>query len=211
MKEKMQKKRQAILEAALLVFTQNGYEKTKIIDVAKIAGVGKGTVYEYFDSKEALFRCLLEEYCELYKTNVKEILGGLEDASAREQLLTVMHMEGALKKQVHLRSLNPVQLFVEFTNFPGLKQAIQSMLKFKFEVVCGILKEGMEKGEFRQCSIPLAAAALMGAGATVDTLSECPDGFDDCEEAAREMVDAEELMGFTDENLLDLLIRGLHF
>ena len=47
-------KRQLIMDAALQVFVQNGYEKTKIIDVAKTAGIGKGTVYEYFSSKEEL-------------------------------------------------------------------------------------------------------------------------------------------------------------
>ena len=49
------KKRQLIMEAALQVFVEHGYEKTKIIDVARTAGIGKGTVYEYLKSKEALF------------------------------------------------------------------------------------------------------------------------------------------------------------
>ena len=46
MKDKTQK-RQRIMDAALQVFVKSGYEKTKIIDVAQAAGIGKGTVYEY--------------------------------------------------------------------------------------------------------------------------------------------------------------------
>ena len=84
---------------------------------------------------------------------------------------------------------------VEFTNFPGLKQAIQEMLKFKFDTVCNILEEGVNSGEFRQINIPLATAALMGAGSSIEVLSQAP------------QYDQEE---FTEENLLDLLIYGLH-
>lgn len=184
------KKRQLIMEAALQVFVEHGYEKTKIIDVARTAGIGKGTVYEYFESKEALFCCILEEYCEYYKEGVRKILVDLNDAGCQEKLLSVIRMEEELKDQVHLKSLNPVQLMTEFTNFPGLKQAIQVMLKFKFDTVCEILNEGVKNGEFRSVNIPLATAALMGASSAVDLISD-------------------EIQDYTDENLLDLMIHGL--
>lgn len=184
------KKRQLIMEAALQVFVEHGYEKTKIIDVARTAGIGKGTVYEYFESKEALFCCILEEYCEYYKEGVRKILSDLKDTGCQEKLLSVIRMEEELKDQVHLKSLNPVQLMTEFTNFPGLKQAIQVMLKFKFDTVCEILNEGVKNGEFRPVNIPLATAALMGASSAVDLISD-------------------EIQDYTDENLLDLMIHGL--
>lgn len=208
MKDKS-KKRQLIMDAALQVFVEHGYEKTKIIDVAQIAGIGKGTVYEYFESKEALFCCILEEYCEYYKEGVRKILVDWKDAGCQEKLLSVIRMEDDLKHQVHLKSLNPVQLMTEFTNFPGLKQAIQVMLKFKFDTVCDILNEGVRKGEFRPVNIPLATAALMGASSTLDMISAQVEGAGNCGEGAEPLVAAECLCGFTDENLLDLLIHGL--
>ena len=165
------KKRQLIMEAALQVFVEHGYEKTKIIDVARTAGIGKGTVYEYFESKEALFCCILEEYCEYYKEGVRKILSDLKDTGCQEKLLSVIHM-------------------TEFTNFPGLKQAIHVMLKFKFDTVCEILNEGVKNGEFRPVNIPLATAALMGASSAVDLISD-------------------EIQVYSDESLLDLLIYGL--
>ena len=45
-----------ILEAAKHVFGESGYAGTKLEDVARRAGVSKGTLYLYFDGKEALFR-----------------------------------------------------------------------------------------------------------------------------------------------------------
>jgi len=47
-------KRQHIMGSAMNVFLRKGYRETKIKDIAEEAGIGKGTIYEYFDSKEDL-------------------------------------------------------------------------------------------------------------------------------------------------------------
>jgi AcrR family transcriptional regulator len=52
-------RRQAILEAALTVFAERGYEAARLDDVAARAGVAKGTLYLYFKDKEALFAALV--------------------------------------------------------------------------------------------------------------------------------------------------------
>ncbi len=49
-----QKKHEKILRAALKVFSDRGMTEFKMIDVARAAGIGKGTIYEYFSSKEEL-------------------------------------------------------------------------------------------------------------------------------------------------------------
>lgn len=54
-------RRRAILDAALAVFSQNGFAGARLDDVARRAGVAKGTLYLYFTDKEALFRGLVEE------------------------------------------------------------------------------------------------------------------------------------------------------
>lgn len=47
-------KRQEILEAAIAVFVEKGYHGAKMADIALAAGMGKGTLYEYFPTKESL-------------------------------------------------------------------------------------------------------------------------------------------------------------
>ena len=54
-------KRELIIHAAIKVFGRTGLEKGKIADIAREAGIGKGTVYEYFRSKDELFQAI-EEY-----------------------------------------------------------------------------------------------------------------------------------------------------
>jgi AcrR family transcriptional regulator len=51
-------KREAILDAALELFGRYGFRRTSIDDIARAAGVAKGTVYLYVENKEALFRTL---------------------------------------------------------------------------------------------------------------------------------------------------------
>src|SRR5262252_1714617 len=54
--ERSEARRQAILAAALEEFCARGFAATRIDDVAARAGVAKGTIYLYFDDKQALFR-----------------------------------------------------------------------------------------------------------------------------------------------------------
>ena len=52
-------RREAILDAALTVFAEHGYEAARLDEVARRAGVAKGTLYLYFKDKEALFESLI--------------------------------------------------------------------------------------------------------------------------------------------------------
>lgn len=56
-KNKMKKK---ILDSALIYFARNGYAGTKISDLARFIGIGQGTLYSYFSSKEELFKVIAE-------------------------------------------------------------------------------------------------------------------------------------------------------
>ncbi len=58
--EEKSKRRDEILAAAKRVFAQSGFHSTTMADVAKEAGLSYGTVYWYFDSKEALFHALMD-------------------------------------------------------------------------------------------------------------------------------------------------------
>lgn len=61
---KPQRRRQEILEAALRLFNERGFESTTVADIAGAAGAAKGTVYLYFPSKEDVLRGLYEAFYE---------------------------------------------------------------------------------------------------------------------------------------------------
>ena len=64
-------RREAILEAALDEFSQRGFEAARLDDVAKRAGIAKGTIYLYFRDKETLFQ-------ELIRSMLTPVIGGIE-------------------------------------------------------------------------------------------------------------------------------------
>lgn len=55
-------KREAILEAALDLFVQRGFHGTAVPHIAERAGVGAGTIYRYFENKEALVNALYQRF-----------------------------------------------------------------------------------------------------------------------------------------------------
>ncbi len=85
-------KREEILEAASRVFAEKEFHEVLIDDVAALAGVGKGTVYRYFRTKEELyFETILQAFDDLYallvKTSSKEVSAtGRLERIARETL-----------------------------------------------------------------------------------------------------------------------------
>lgn len=78
MRIKSDTRRQAILEAAKAVFEETGYERASMAEVAARAGSSKATLYNYFESKEALFFELIEYTAGLH-TGSKCFLRDSED------------------------------------------------------------------------------------------------------------------------------------
>ena len=58
-------RKQEIIDTALKLFGEKGYEKTSITDIAKAIGVAQGLCYRYFPSKEVLFDSAIEQYADV--------------------------------------------------------------------------------------------------------------------------------------------------
>jgi len=78
--QEKEERRQVILRAAREVFFENGFHRATVDNVAERAGVSKGTVYLYFESKETILALLLLE-------GLDELIEKLEDAYAAEETL----------------------------------------------------------------------------------------------------------------------------
>jgi AcrR family transcriptional regulator len=90
-KEAAEQRRQAILEAARTVFARQGYAATGVEDIAEQAGIGKGTLYLYFPSKEQIYlAALLEEARRL-------------DSDSREAMAVAASWQDKLRAFVEVR------------------------------------------------------------------------------------------------------------
>lgn len=57
-----EERRQNILEAATRIFALRGFEGATVAEIAREAGIAKGTIYLYFKSKDKIFRAIIEEF-----------------------------------------------------------------------------------------------------------------------------------------------------
>ena len=75
-----------IIQNALRLFSERGYYKTRMIDIASSMGVSKGAIYQYFDSKQELLTAVLETHVKTRGHEVQTFLesGGLQAFSTGE-------------------------------------------------------------------------------------------------------------------------------
>ncbi len=112
-------KRRQILEGARKVFLAQGFDGASMGEIAKVAGVSKGTLYVYFDSKESLFEALTTEE----KQGLAEVLFKLdrEDPDVRGVLRKLGLSYQRMGKPEHISSIRMVMGAAE--KFPRLGQA----------------------------------------------------------------------------------------
>jgi len=75
-----QQTQKQIVDAAFELFANEGYSKTSIAVVAKNAGISKGLIYHYFDSKEAILEAIFDKLVEIgeHVTDFPEDFGPAE-------------------------------------------------------------------------------------------------------------------------------------
>lgn len=80
-------KRRRILDAALQVFAEEGLNRGKIATIARRAGIGKGTVYEYFRSKEEIFEVIFQDFFRQMFAGYQELFRAKIDARRKLELV----------------------------------------------------------------------------------------------------------------------------
>ena len=83
-----EKKAEAISDAALKVFREHGYNKTRMADIAQMAGMGKGTLYEYFKDKGDILRFAFDQYFSVFSEGVLKAMK--EKTKPSERILSLI-------------------------------------------------------------------------------------------------------------------------
>ena len=147
-----------ILDAALAVFAQKGFAATKLDDVAAKAGITKGTIYLYFDSKQALFEALARQSVGAQIQQVTAQLANFSGTSA-ELLRFVLSTMGRFAMTSD-RVVLPRLVLAEAANFPELAEFWRrEIIERGIALMSGIIQRGIDRGEFRKIE-PQHAARL---------------------------------------------------
>lgn len=148
-----------IINAALELFVERGYAGTKLEEVARRAGVTKGTMYLYFESKEALFKAVVRA---VVLPNLERAEHELADftGSSRALLESLLRewwraMEGSRASGL------PKLIISEAANFPELARFFHNEVVARaHRITVAVLRRGVDAGEFRPLDLDYTARAL---------------------------------------------------
>ena len=157
-----------ILDAALKVFAGKGYAAARMEDIAQQAGVTKGTIYLYFESKEAVFKALVRESLGSTIGKVTADVATFEGSSRFliRMVLTTLARVLSEGDKVAL----PKIVIAESANFPWLAEFYRfEVIERGLSLMSGLVARGIERGEFRAlppqhvarlCVAPMLLAAI---------------------------------------------------
>ena len=176
-------KRRQILDAAVRVFADHGYHRSRVGDIAKDAGVAHGLLYHYFASKEDVLRTIFAE-------NWGDLVARFRAVEASDEPAPEK-LEGIAKILLRTWRNNPALVTVMVREV-ARSQQIQDQVDVvgeAFAIVQRVIEEGQATGDFRSDVDPRMASWIVYGGLeevlTGWVLGQLPDGEDDVVRAER--------------------------
>lgn len=151
---------QELLAAALDLFVERGFAATRLDDVAKMAGVSKGTLYLYFTSKEELFKAVVRE-------NVVPLLGEAEQLMDTHTGSSADLLRGFIMtwwQKIGETKLSGISklMTAESGNFPEVAQFYHDEVIVRCNVFINrMLQRGIDSGEFRAMNVEMANRVIV--------------------------------------------------
>jgi len=141
-------KQKQVFEAAVEEFSEKGYSQASMNTLAKNAGISKGSIFQYFTSKESLFDYVIGIATEQIKNHLKHIREEVasEDFFARMERF-LMAGFGFIQKHPHLARIYFRML--QSGDAPFSSRRIQKLNKKAQSFLLDLIKEGVERGELR--------------------------------------------------------------
>ncbi|MFH1069049.1 MAG: TetR/AcrR family transcriptional regulator [Candidatus Glassbacteria bacterium] len=148
--------RQQIREAVASVIARYGVQGLTMEKIASEAGVAKGTLYRYFNSKSRLLRDTVDSCFACMTEEINRILGGNEPARERIARMIRCHLEYFDRNRAFFRVL----LYERNLSQSSLNRFTNSLYRSFLERIAAVISEGIAAGAFREVS-PLMAASLV--------------------------------------------------
>jgi AcrR family transcriptional regulator len=155
-------RKEAILQAAIELFAEKGFEATPTSEVAKRAGVAEGTIFHHFRSKDDVIVLLFEQMADIYLEGMEEVTKQAESGLDGVEAIIRFHFrfsdERSKESLVLIRDF-PLRLFV-----PGSRylEVIKGRLMRLMAAMEGCIELGKKDGSIRD--VPTKEAVFMIRG-----------------------------------------------
>ncbi len=158
-----EKKKEDIILAALKMFSEKGFLRTTIKDIAEQAGIGKGTVYEYFKDKEEIIQSSFFYFQRFLEVDMEKIL-----LSDKNGALKLSDLIKAILKVLNNKEGNYLDLMFDFwaEGMKGNKKGIMLTEMKRFydiyrKMIEDIIIEGIKDGSIREDIDPFETASIL--------------------------------------------------
>lgn len=151
-------KRARIMNAAVEEFANNGFENTSIQQIAKKSGISVGSVYKYFENKEALFTSVVQQGLSTLEGLLVELADSSEDIYIKADII-IRNLLDFSRKQPNL-----VKLYCQLTTggnsefLDGLSQRIEAL---SASIYTEAISKAQETGDVRKDANPAFFAFLL--------------------------------------------------
>jgi AcrR family transcriptional regulator len=160
------RRRGQITSAARQVFARKGYDAATVDEIAEVAGVSKGSIYNYFRSKEDILVATAEAWLDTYEEYTKQMT--TLEATASSKLLAVQRRHTRETIKGWDRVLVQVEFWSELLRQPEIARNYARMFRNARSLLAATIEEGIASGEFRPVPAKEVASLMM---AMVDGLT----------------------------------------
>lgn len=151
--------RNDIVKSAAGVFAKFGFKKTTVDDIAQALRKGKSSIYYYFNSKEDIFKAVVEKEADSLRAKIEEIMASEMDTIEKIRAYVETRM-------LSVKVMSNYHTFVNDNDVSNLDLIEKLRVKYDTEeliIIKMLLKEGMENGQFKIKDIELSSIALFTA------------------------------------------------
>ena len=159
-----EEKKAAILDASIRVFAERGWRKTKMSDIAEAADIGKGTVYEYYRSKDELFASSFQHFMAEAESVVAERLRQVSDPLKRLEAYILAWADILESKNVKYMEI-VLDFWAEGIRSKGRSSAID-LLKFYYDnrtFIEQLIEECIATDRIKAVDTKIVASIIIGA------------------------------------------------
>jgi len=160
MAEARQDKRRTIINAAVEVFAEKGFHRSRVSDIARMAGVADGTIYLYFKSKDDVLITIFEERMEELLGEARRTVDACGDAFEKIRAFARFHMS---QVEEHRALASVLQVELRLSN-KFMKEYHPQRLREYLDIIGEIVREGQTTGAIRKdCNPIVVRRAFFGA------------------------------------------------
>jgi len=153
-----ERKHDAILDAARAVFSREGYAASSVDDVAAEAGIGKGTVYLYFKSKEELYIAALARDIRVFADKAREEMDNVPAFREKIEVFLRVRLEYCRAHEDFLRIY--LSEYGRMCMSTPMGKELRRLKRNNMKYVASVVQKAIDHHEIRKVSAPALAATL---------------------------------------------------